>query len=119
MSEHNTLFLLCRFGISMGEEYGTMESRMWLLTPKELSMKYVSFHKTKSDRAYRGGEIIDIRDVTEEEVEAHQILMAKEGLEPMVDVDDRKVIVFRLDQKWNKLWPASARSNPMAYKGTG
>ena len=119
MNEENTLFLLARFGVKMGKEHGCLESRMWLLEPNEIDMKYVSLHKTKADRAYKGGEIVDILDATPQEIEAHQALMEKEGHGRMEETLGRKVIVFRLDRKWNKLWPESGKANPMAYKARG
>jgi hypothetical protein len=119
MSENNTLFIMTKYGLKVVDKSGIFESHMWLLNDMESSMKYVSLHKSKSDRAYRGGEILEIREATEEEISAHQELVAKHGREAMAIEDGRKVVVFKWDKAWKAIWPAKAKTNPMAYKGTG
>ena len=119
VSENNTLFILTKYGLKVGAEPGLFESHMWLLTESEASMQYVSLHKSKSDRAYRGGEIIDIRDATDDEIVTHQELVAKHGRDSMAIEEGRKVVVFKWDKAWDVMWPAHAKTNPMAYKGLG
>ena len=82
-------------------------------------MEYVSLHKTKADRASNGGEIVDVRLATEDEVQAHQALLAKKGNPPMKSVEGRKSGRCKRYSKWNPHWPADAKKNPMAYKALG
>ncbi|RLU00981.1 hypothetical protein [Ketobacter sp.] len=115
----NTLFLIAKHGLEKGSEPGLLESWMWNLTSEDESMSYVSLHKSKSDRAYKGGCIVEIREVSDSEVEKHQELLESLGKDPMQDTGARKIIVFKVDPKWNKLWPRNAKYHQMAYKSTG
>lgn len=117
MPESNTLFILARWGLKVVD--GMFESHVWILSDIEASMKYVSLHKSKADRATKGGEIIEVRHATGEEIEAHQTLLLEKDIGPMQIVKDRKIVVFRLESKWNAIWPQEAKTNPMAYKGLG
>ncbi len=58
MLQNNTLFIIAKYGLYPADEKGIFKSLMWILTPEEKSMKYVSFHKEKSSRAYKGGKIV-------------------------------------------------------------
>ena len=118
MTEPNTLFILAKWRLKQ-VDYGVFETHMWILSDQEASMEYVSLHKTKADRASNGGEIVDVRLATEDEVQAHQALLAKKGNPPMKSVDGRKIVRFKLYSKWNPHWPADAKKNPMAYKALG
>jgi len=118
MTEPNTLFILAKWGLKQ-VEYGVFETHMWILTDQEASMEYVSLHKSKANRASNGGEIVDVRLATEDEVQAHQALLAKKRERPMKIVDGRKIVRFKLYSKWNPHWPADAKKNPMAYKASG
>ena len=117
MTEPNTLFILAKWGLKVVGD--VFETHMWILTEQDASMKYVSLHKSKSDRASKGGETVNIRLATEDEVRAHQALLKKEGNVPMKSVDDRKVVAFRPIRNWNPIWPNDAKKSPMAYKGLG
>ena len=64
MTSPNTLFILSKLSLKLIDKKGICESSMWLLTEDEESMKYLSLHKSKSDRAYKGGEILSIRAVS-------------------------------------------------------
>ena len=55
MNQPNTLFLLARYGLKMVDSSGVLESHMWLIDEHESSMKYISLHKSKADRAIKGG----------------------------------------------------------------
>ncbi len=69
---------------------------MWLLDPADITMENVSFHKSKSDRAYKGGKILGFRDATDEEFQAHQELMQKPDEGSMADNEKlRQIIVFQ------------------------
>jgi hypothetical protein len=117
MTEPNTLFILAKYGLKVVGD--VFETHMWILTDQEASMKYVSLHKSKSDRASKGGEIVNVRLATEDEIEAHQALLKKAGSVPMKSVDGRKIVEFKPFRKWNPIWPNAARTSPMAYKGLG
>ena len=117
MTEPNTLFILAKWGLKVVAD--VFETHMWILTDQEASMKYVSLHKSKSDRASKGGEIVNIRLATEDEIEAHQALLKKQGNSPMKSVVGRKIVVFKPFRQWNPIWPNDAKKNSMAYKGLG
>ena len=120
MQKSNTLFLVARFGLKGTDNVGVLESHMWLLDPVDITMENVSFHKSKSDRAYKGGKILGFRDATDEEFQAHQELMQKLDEGSMADNEKpRQIIDFQPTRLWNKLWPASAKSKPMAIKALG
>ena len=119
MTSHNTLFLIARFGLKGTDTTGILESWMWVLNPQDEQMKYVSFHKTKSDRAYKGGEILGFREPTIEEYESHQKEMLKRDEGQMGSREERKIIRWKPIPSWNELWPKEARNNPMAYRGYG
>lgn len=119
MPEPNTLFLIARHGLKMGSERGLLESWMWDLTPDDESMSYLSLHKSKSDRAHKGGAIVGFREATEGEVLGHQALLAEIGQEAMQDTAARKIIIFRVDPNWKKPWSKESRSHQMAYKAVG
>jgi|FLMP01.2.fsa_nt_emb hypothetical protein len=117
MTEPNTLFILAKCGLKVVGD--VFESHMWILTDEEASMKYVSLHKSKSDRASKGGEIVNIRLATEDEIEAHQALLKKLGNSPMKSVVGRKIVEFKPLRRWNPIWSSDAKKNSMAYKGMG
>jgi hypothetical protein len=115
----NTLFLIAKHGLKKGPKSGLLESWMWNLKPHEESMSYLSLHKTKTERAFKGGRIVEFRTATNNEVEEHQQLLDKLGKNQMRDIAARKIVVFRVDPDWDKLWPQNAKSHQMAYKATG
>ncbi len=118
MAKPNTLFILAKWGLKKGVDK-VLETHMWILTDQEASMKYVSLHKTKTDRAHKGGEIVNVRLATEDEFQAHQALLTKEGNPPMKTVVGRKIVEFRPIPKWNPHWPTDGNTNPRAYKALG
>jgi len=119
MSQPNTLFIIAKMGVKDIDKSGIFESHMWLLDDHEESMKYVSLHKCKADRAYMGGRIIKVRLATDSEIKEHQDLMVKNGKERMRVTDGRKVVVFRLEPKWKAPWPIPAKTNRRTYKCIG
>mgnify|MGYP003382035343 CR=1 FL=1 len=119
MKEPNTLFLISRFGLKSSDTKGLNESWMWVLEPKDSEMKYVSFHKTKSNRASMGGKIIEFRKPTEEEYELHQEEMRKRDEGQMKSRDERRIICWQRIPGWNKTWPVEAKSNPLDYRAYG
>ena len=118
MTKPNTLFILAKWGLKKVVD-NIFETHMWILTDQDESMDYVSLHKSKANRASKGGKIVDIRLATKDEVQAHQDLLTKKGNRPMKVVDGRKIVKFELNPKWDPNWPLDAKTNPMAYKGLG
>jgi hypothetical protein len=116
---HNTLFIIAKMGVKPISKTGRFESHMWLLTDEEASMEQISLHREKSERAYRGGTITEVRDASLQEIAEHQTLMIAQGKEVMKTTVGRKVVVFQMDKAWKAIWPIGARNNPMAHKGTG
>ena len=82
-------------------------------------MSFISLHKTKSDRAHKGGVIVGFRDANDDEVEKHQELLRKLDKPEMKETSSRRIVIFRPDVSWDKLWPSDAKSNPMTYKAIG
>ena len=113
-----TLYVLAKIGLHKGSNVpNTLESWMWHLDEKQKEAEYLSLHKTKADTAWKGGRIIAIRKVTENEVAKHQEEMKKAGKEEMKTTFDRYIIEFEPDRSivGRKVWPKEGRSNPMTY----
>ena len=49
---------------------GSLESLMWSLDSDEQSAEYVALHKQKSQRSWKGGRIVGLREATEDEINA-------------------------------------------------
>jgi hypothetical protein len=119
MSQPNALFIIAKMGVKEIDKSGVFESHMWLLNDNEESMKYVSLHNRKTDRAYMGGRIIKVRLATDSEITDHQDLMVGNGRRPMGRTPDRKVVVFHHEPKWNTPWPNHANAYRRMYKCIG
>jgi hypothetical protein len=92
---------------------GYLESCMWPLDSEEQSADYVALHKQKSQRSWKGGRIVGIREATEEEVSeqpAEAPASSKKG---------RMVVRFEPIREYNGRpgirWGGS-RKGSMAYK---
>ena len=116
MSSPNTLFLIARFGLKGSDIKGILESWMWILEPLDYDMDYVSFHKSKSDRAMMGGKVVGFRSPTQEEYEFHQAEMRERDEGEMKALEERTIIRWQRSPNWSESWPLAARSNPMAYR---
>ena len=51
---------------------GSLESHLWPLDSEEQAADYVALHKQKSQRSWKGGRIVGIREATEEELSAYK-----------------------------------------------
>ena len=119
MGSPNTLFLLYKHGLRLIDKKGVCESGIWQLSDEEQQMKFLSLHRSKSDRAYKGGEILEMRQASQEDIEDYYKL-TKQPLPDNIDaLKERHIVTFQIDRDWNVLWPEDARKNPMANKGTG
>lgn len=118
-NRYNTLFLIARFGLKGTSTKGLLESWMWSLQALDYDMKYVSFHKTKADRAYKGGKIVGFRKPTLMEYESHQKEMLARAQGQMSPIEGKTIIQWKPILSWKELWPQAAKSNPMAYRGYG
>ena len=49
---------------------GYLESHMWALDSDEQDADYVALHKQKSQRSWKGGRIVGLREATDDEVTA-------------------------------------------------
>ena len=67
-----------------------------VLTEDEKEMKYLSLHRSKSDRAYKGGEILDIRQADEEEIREHYQSIKKSIPESTAANRQRMIITFQM-----------------------
>jgi hypothetical protein len=119
MSSANTLFLLYKHGLKLIDKKGVCESGLWQLTDEEQQMPCLSLHRSKSDRAYKGGKILDIREANDEEIASHYAEIEKPVPANSSSAEPRMIITFQIDRDWDVLWPEAARKNPMAHKGTG
>lgn len=84
---------------------------MWPLDAEEQSAEYVALHKQKSQRSWKGGRIVGIREATENELdEKHGSAPARKG---------RMVVQFEPIREYNGRpglpWGGS-RKGTMAYK---
>ena len=119
MVKQNTLYLIAEYGLHSTGTKGILESWMWILEPLDCRMKYISFHRAKSERAYKGGKILDVRIATADEFEAHQKEVKQRGKDLMDPEKPRKIIVFEPIPFWKELWSQTAKSHQMAYKALG
>jgi len=51
---------------------GNLESLLWTLDRDEQAAEYVALHKQKSQRSWKGGRIIGMREATQDELTAAQ-----------------------------------------------
>lgn len=56
-------------GLHQADE-GHLESLLWTLDQDEQSAEYVALHKQKSQRSWKGGRILGLREATDEELSA-------------------------------------------------
>ncbi len=49
---------------------GHLESLLWTLDQEEQSAEYVALHKQKSQRSWKGGRVLGMREATDEEISA-------------------------------------------------
>ena len=56
-------------GLHQADE-GHLESFLWSLDPDERAAEYVALHKQKSQRSWKGGRIVGLREATEDELSA-------------------------------------------------
>ena len=97
-------------GLHQAED-GSLESYMWPLDPEEQSADYVALHKQKSQRSWKGGRIIGIREATDDELDSQPAeSSAKKG---------RMIVQFEPIRQYNGRpgirWGGS-RKGSMAYK---
>ncbi len=60
-------------GAGLGQAFdGHLESLLWTLDKDEQSAEYVALHKQKSQRSWKGGRIVGMREATEDELSAAQ-----------------------------------------------
>lgn len=90
---------------------GYLESCMWPLDSEEQSADYVALHKQKSQRSWKGGRIVKIREATADELEAFaEDKSTKKG---------RMIVQFEPIRQYNGRpgirWGGS-RKGTMAYK---
>jgi hypothetical protein len=120
VNSENTLFLLAkRKPVLIMGSGGQFISGMWELDEALCELKYVSLHESKSSRAYRGGEILEIREVTDEEIENHQLRIADDGAAEMKRVSGRMIVRFQMIKGWSYLWPKNLQSYQMAHQAAG
>ncbi len=92
-------------------ENGHLESCMWPLDNEEQSADYVALHKQKSQRSWKGGKIVGIREATDDELETFaENKTTKKG---------RMIVQFEPIRQYNGrpgiCW-GGCRKGTMAYK---
>jgi hypothetical protein len=89
---------------------GYLESCMWPLDNDEQSADYVALHKQKSQRSWKGGRIVDVREATDDEISSQPEDKPRKG---------RMVVRFEPIREYNGRpglpWGGS-RKGTMAYK---
>ena len=90
---------------------GCLESFLWLLDGEEQSADFVALHKQKSQRSWKGGRILGVREATEEELTTYiDAAPSKKG---------RMIVQFEPIREYNGrpgvVWGGS-RKGTMAYK---
>ncbi|TDJ42763.1 MAG: hypothetical protein E2O50_05845 [Gammaproteobacteria bacterium] len=90
---------------------GYLESFMWLLDGEEQSADYVALHKQKSQRSWKGGRILGVREATEEELTTY--------IDGAASKKGRLIVQFEPIREYNGRpgvpWGGSRRGT-MAYK---
>lgn len=56
-------------GLQQADE-GHLESFLWVLDEEEAAADYVAFHKHKTQRSWKGGRVLGIREATQDELTA-------------------------------------------------
>jgi hypothetical protein len=97
-------------GLNQAED-GSLESFMWLLDGEEQSADYVALHKQKSQRSWKGGRILGVREATEEELTIY--------IDGAASKKGRLIVQFEPIREYNGRpgvrWGGSRRGT-MAYK---
>ena len=90
---------------------GCLESFLWLLDGDEQSADYVALHKQKSQRSWKGGRILGVREATEEELTTY--------IDGAASKKGRMIVQFEPIREYNGRpgvpWGGS-RKGTMAYK---
>jgi hypothetical protein len=105
------LHLIDKGGALQQSSGGNLESWMWPLDNEEQAAEYVALHKQKSQRSWKGGRIVGIREATDDEVSAQPAQAnGKKG---------RMIVEFEPIREYNGRpgipWGGS-RKGSMAYK---
>jgi hypothetical protein len=90
---------------------GHLESLLWVLDSEELSADYVALHKQKSQRSWKGGRILGVREATEEEISLQSATAASKKGRMVVQFEPIREYNGRPGLPWG-----GARKGTMAYK---
>jgi len=90
---------------------GHLESFMWLLDSEEQSADYVALHKQKSQRSWKGGKIIGVREATEDELLCRPAGLATKKGSLIVQFEPIREYNGRPGIPWG-----GSRKGSMAYK---
>ncbi len=90
---------------------GCLESYMWPLDNEEQSADYVALHKQKSQRSWKGGRIIGIREATEEELQSQAAEKSSKKGRMIVQFEPIREYNGRPGIRWG-----GSRKGSMAYK---
>jgi hypothetical protein len=90
---------------------GYLESFMWPLDSEEQSADYVALHKQKSQRSWKGGRIVGIREATEEELGSQPAESSTKKGRMIVQFEPIRQYNGRPGIRWG-----GSRKGSMAYK---
>lgn len=90
---------------------GNLESWMWPLDSEEQAAEYVALHKQKSQRSWKGGKIVAIREATDDEVTARPTDAASKKGRMIVEFEPIREYNGRPGIPWG-----GSRKGSMAYK---
>lgn len=97
-------------GVQLADN-GCLESYMWPLDSDEQSADYVALHKQKSQRSWKGGRIIGIREATEEELQSQAAEKSSKKGRMIVQFEPIREYNGRPGIRWG-----GSRKGSMAYK---
>jgi len=90
---------------------GHLESFLWLLDTDELAADYVALHKQKSQRSWKGGRILGVREATEAEITSQVATAASKKGRMVVQFEPIREYNGRPGLPWG-----GVRKGTMAYK---
>lgn len=97
-------------GLHQAED-GYLESYMWPLDGDEQAADYVALHKQKSQRSWKGGRIVGIREATEEELASEPAENSTKKGRMIVQFEPIRTYNGRPGIRWG-----GSRKGSMAYK---
>jgi len=97
-------------GLNQSDD-GHLESLLWTLDSDEQSAEYVALHKQKTQRSWKGGRILGLREATDEELTAAEGITGIRKGNLVVQFEPLREYNGRPGVRWG-----GVRKGSMAYK---